>query len=207
MTQKQTDDERLSPEADATGSETGADIPVDADTSGDGDAAAAADESAEQDPLTAALAESEANRDRWMRAQAELDNYRKRVQKERAADLRYSALPLLRDLLPGLDNLHRAIEAIPSDEANQQLAQGLEMVTRQFEEIFARHGAEPITALGEPFDPNLHEALQQIPTSEHPPMTVIQEVERGYRLHDRVIRPTKVIVSAELPAPADESTD
>ena len=91
------------------------------------------------------------------------------------------------------------------------LIQGLQMIIAQFDQIFGSHSAKPIAAVGEIFDPNLHEALQQVPTDEHPPMTVIQELERGYIMHDRVIRPTKVLVACALPEltkdaePAEES--
>ena len=79
------------------------------------------------------------------------------------------------------------------------------MIQAQFDQVFGGHSATPITAVGGPFDPNLHEALQQIPTDEHPPMTVLQEVERGYVLHDRVIRPSKVLVASAPPQPAEDT--
>ena len=78
------------------------------------------------------------------------------------------------------------------------------MIVAQVDQVFSSHSAKPIAAVGETFDPNLHEALQQIPTNEHPPMTVMQELERGYMMHDRVIRPTKVLVAC---APPESSAD
>ena len=156
--------------------------------------------------LQALAEERDAARDRFLRSQAELENYRKRVQREREEERRYAALPLLRDLLPGMDNLQRALDAARHTDDLAAMLQGVEMVALQFEEILKRHGAEPITAVGEPFDPNRHEALQQMPSADHPPMTIIDEIERGYRLHDRVIRPSKVIVSVAPPnAAAPES--
>jgi molecular chaperone GrpE len=152
--------------------------------------------------LAAALAERDDNFQRFLRSQAELENYRKRVQRERDEDRRYAALPLVRDLLPAIDNLHRALEAAKAGGNVGDLTQGIDLVLKQLDDVLARHGAKPIDAVGKPFDPNLHAALTQVPTSEHPPLTVLQEVERGYVLHDRVVRPSRVIVSA---APVETS--
>lgn len=157
-----------------------------------------------REQLEAARAERDENRDKWLRAEAELDNYRKRAQKETEELRRFQALSLARDLLPALDNLDRAVAAAESTGNVDDLLQGIRMVARQFREVLARHSVEPIAAAGRPFDPNLHEALQQVPTAEHPPLTVVQEVEPGYKLHERVVRPSKVIVAA---APVDEDKD
>ena len=156
-------------------------------------------------------ADAEAQRDQyfdqWKRTQAELENFRKRAQREMELALRYSSVPLIRDLLPALDNLSRTVQAAEQTGNVEELLQGLKIIQSQFDQVFTSHSAQPIKTVGEPFDPNLHEALQQIPTDEHPPMTVLQEVERGYVLHDRVIRPGKVLVSAALPQPTAESED
>ena len=141
------------------------------------------------------------------RAQAELENFRRRVQREAEQSARYSSLPLIRDLLPALDNLGRTIQAAEQTGKIEDLLQGLQMIVSQFDQVFSAHAAKPITAVGEPFDPNMHEAMQQIPTNEHPPMTVMQELERGYTLHDRVIRPSKVLVACALPEESPESAD
>ncbi|MGD9856964.1 MAG: nucleotide exchange factor GrpE [Planctomycetaceae bacterium] len=161
----------------------------------DADPPADATGTSQEHPLADVLAERDAAVDRALRSQAELENYRRRVQRERDEERRYAALPLVRDLLPGLDNLQRALDAAQHTDDLSAMLQGVEMVAGQIAEILTRHGAEPIVAVGEPFDPNRHEAITQMPSSEHPPMTVIDEVERGYTLHDRVVRPSKVIVS------------
>lgn len=142
--------------------------------------------------------------DQWKRTQAELENFRKRAQRELELALRYSNVPLIRELLPPLDNLARCIQAAEQTGNVEELLQGLKMIHSQFDQVFGSHAATPIKAVGEPFDPNLHEALQQIPTDEHPPMTVLQEVERGYVLHDRVIRPSKVLVASAPPQPSSD---
>lgn len=154
--------------------------------------------------LQALAAEAGAARDQALRAHAELDNYRKRTQRELADERRYAALPIVRDLLPALDNLQRAIDAGENVEDLSAMLQGVQMVAQQIAEVLARHGASPIAAVDQPFDPNLHEAIQQMPSADHPPMTVIDEAERGYTLHDRVIRPSKVIVSV---APDEPTAD
>jgi len=152
----------------------------------------------------AAIAERDANHDRWLRTQAEMENMRKRNNKERDDLNKFRSLDLLRDMLPAMDNLQRAIDASQQNPQGEELLQGIQMVAQQFAGVLNKHSIEPIEALGQPFDPNRHEALQQIPTSEHPPMTVIQELEKGYLLHDRVVRPSKVLVSAPLPEATEE---
>ena len=159
-----------------------------------------------EERLQAAADDRDANYDRFVRTQAEFDNYRKRVQKEAEETRRYQALPIVRELLPALDNLGRAIAAADTTD-KEELVKGVQMVAAQFDAILASHSVVPIEALGQPFDPNRHEALQQVPTDEQPPLTVLEEVERGYLLHDRVVRPSKVIVSAELPNQADSADE
>lgn len=146
--------------------------------------------------LKSALAERDGFSQKWLLAVADFDNYRRRVQKEAAEERRYAVLPLARDLLPALDNLHRALEAAKNGGDVDQLAQGVQMVSKQFDDILARHSVVPIKAVDQPFDPNLHQALQQRPAPGKPPMTVLAECERGYTIHDRVVRPATVIVSA-----------
>ena len=145
--------------------------------------------------------------DQAIRAQAELENYRKRVARELEQAARYQMLPLIRDLIPALDNLERTIQAAGQTARVDDLVKGAEMILANFEQVFSSHSTKTIEAVGQPFDPNLHEAIQQLPSEEHPPGTVIQEVERGYVLHDRVIRPTKVIVASAPAAVADEESN
>ncbi len=173
----------------------------------------ASNETSENDSssLDAIKAERDQHLDKFQRVTAELENFRRRVQREAELSARYSSLPLIRDLLPAMDNVGRTIQAAEQTGKVDDLIQGLQMIVAQFDQIFGSHSAKPIAAVGEIFDPNLHEALQQVPTDEHPPMTVIQELERGYIMHDRVIRPTKVLVACALPEltkdaePAEES--
>ena len=134
--------------------------------------------------------------DSWRRVQAEFDNYRKRQAREAEQTAKYAAVPVIRDILPGLDNLRRLLEAAQKGGQLEDLTKGVELTLKQFDSILDKHQARAIPAVGTAFDPNLHEAITQAPSAEHPPMTVLMEVERGYTIHDRVVRPSKVIVSA-----------
>ena len=145
--------------------------------------------------LQAALAERDQYKEKWARSMADLDNFRKRVYREMDDERKYQALPLLKSLLPVFDGLDRAIFAASQSKNFDDLLNGLQMTVKQLESALSGQGAKAIQALGQPFDPNLHEAISQAPSNEHPPMTVMNDVERGYTLHDRVIRPSKVIVT------------
>lgn len=138
--------------------------------------------------------------DKLLRSQAEMENFRRRMQREMEDARRYESLRLVRDLLPGLDGLQRAVGAAEQTGDTQQLLDGIKMVSQQFRDILKAHNAQPIEAMGKPFDPNEHEALTQVPSADCEPMTVLQVVEMGYKLHDRVVRPARVIVSC---APAE----
>jgi molecular chaperone GrpE len=137
-----------------------------------------------------------------LRYQADLDNYRKRVARQMEEERRYANLPLIRDLLPVWDNMHRAVEAAEQNHQTASLLEGFKMVTRQLEDVLARHDCTPIEAEGEPFDPHRHEAVLQQPTGDHPPNTVVQVTQTGFQLHDRVVRPSQVIVAAAVPEEA-----
>jgi molecular chaperone GrpE len=184
---------------DAAQSKAGA---AGAESAADGDAASIS----LMDQLEAARAERDANYDLYLRSQAELQNYRKRAQKEAEEMRQYQALPVARDLLPAFDNLHRALAAAESSGNVKDLVNGVKLVAKQIEAALGRHDIVPIDSAGKPFDPNLHQAIQQVPTDEHPPMTVVQEVERGFTLKDRVVRPSTVIVST-APAGAGDAAD
>jgi len=137
-----------------------------------------------------------AAKDRELRAHAELDNYRKRAARELDERLRYANLSLLRDLLPVLDNVDRAIEAADKNADANALLEGFKMVSQQLGDVLKRHHCTRIEALHTPFDPNVHHAVMQQPSEEHPANTVLMVTQNGYQLHDRVVRPSQVIVSA-----------
>lgn len=155
---------------------------------------------------TEAAAEVEALRrdlaaatDAKLRAQAELENYRRRVARQIEEERRYALMPLLRDLLPVWDNLRRAIDAAEQGPEGAGLLEGVQLVGKQLEDVFQRHHCTEIEALGAPFDPHFHEAISQQPSADCPAGAVLLVVQPGFRLHDRVVRPAQVVVSAAVP--------
>ena len=141
---------------------------------------------------SAAQAELDDARQKYVRLQAELENFRKRMMRSMEEERRYADLPLLRDLLPVVDNLQRAITAAEKHENVVGLLEG----------VLQRHHCTPIEALDTPFDPHLHEAIAQHPSPTHAPGHVCLVTQVGYQLHDRVIRPAQVIVAAAPPSDA-----
>jgi molecular chaperone GrpE len=140
--------------------------------------------------------------DRLLRAAADLENYKKRAQREREEIQRFGIEKVVKDLLPTLDGLDRALAAAKGDDP---LAEGVRLVKATLEAALARHGVQGFSALGAAFDPASHEALMQVPTAEQAPGTVVLEHARGFRLHGRLIRPAMVGVAIAAPpaAPPD----
>lgn len=156
--------------------------------------------------VDALIAERDALNDRVLRTLAEFDNYRKRVARENDRQRRAATQDLMLDLLPVLDNLERALDHAddpPAPADGSGFVQGVRMVLTQMCDVLSRHGLEPIPSLGEPFDPNVHEAMAVMPSDDHPPDHVVDEFQRGYRLGEFVLRPSKVVVNA---APAPQET-
>lgn len=143
--------------------------------------------------------------DRALRAQAELENYRKRVQREMEDLRRYATLPLLEDLLVVVDNLQRALEVAQDQQGAEGLREGVALVAQQLDAILKQHDCELIDAVGQPFDPHWHEAVAQEPSEQYPAGVVSRVTRTGYRLHDRVVRPAQVFVSTGPPEPAAEA--
>jgi molecular chaperone GrpE len=170
----------------------------------DGETAAAASATATDAAGGETLAQLRRQRDEYLeqlqRSRAEFINYQKRAKSQADADRLYAVGSLAGDLLDGLDNLERATDALRASGASG-ITEGLDMVHKQLLATLAKHGVEPIAALGQPFDPNQHEALVQQPDPDHPEGTVVAELGKGYRIHDRVLRPSKVAVSIPAPAP------
>ena len=154
-------------------------------------------EAAEENFLEQLRNDLEAAKERVLRSQAELENYRKRAAREIEEHRRYANLPLMHDLLPVLDNIERAIAAAETAQDVAGLLEGVKLVARQFEEVFVKHHCLRIGALHLPFDPHLHHAISQQVTNEFPPNTIVLVAQPGFQLHDRVVRPSQVIVSRE----------
>jgi molecular chaperone GrpE len=139
-------------------------------------------------------AEVEAVRDKWLRAVADLDNYKKRVKRDIDDAVMRATQGLLEGFLPTVDNLERALE-VAGNEVPDQLVSGIKMVRDEFIAGLRRHGIEPVESVGKPFDPSLHDALQQVDSDEHEPGTVVREFEKGYRYGERLLRPARVVVA------------
>ena len=131
--------------------------------------------------------------DRLARLQAEFENFRKRNQREQTEFREYALTDTLKQLLPILDSLDRAAKV--EDVSTEDLRSGVELIDRQFHDVLTRLGVEPIGATGQPFDPSLHQAIQMVETAEVPDSHVIDELQRGYRLRDRVLRAAMVRVA------------
>src|SRR6476659_1980893 len=137
--------------------------------------------------------------ERLLRLQAEMQNLRNRTSREIADERKYAALPMLRDLLPVVDNIDRAIEAAEKAGEAENLLAGFRLVKQQLHTLLGRHECEPIAAEGEVFDPTFHQAILQQPSAEVPAGNVMMVTQPGYKLHDRVVRPAQVIVSSGPP--------
>lgn len=158
------------------------------------------------DELAAAKEEARKNWDLYLRGQAEMENFRKRMQREKQDTARFANETILREILPVVDNLERAVEhARGNDSDTTGLFEGVEMTLGQFAKLMEKFGVSPIEAIGQPFDPACHEAMGQIISTEYPPNAIAQEFQKGYRLHDRLLRPALVMIAKAPEEPAADS--
>jgi molecular chaperone GrpE len=137
---------------------------------------------------------------RILLAQADLENFRRRTRRDAADQLKYASLGLMNEVLEAVDNLQRAIESYEKDPNGDGLAEGVKLVSGQIATALDNHGCKKIEAVGQPFDPNRHQALQMQPSDEHPANVVMADLRTGYQLHDRIVRPSQVFVSTGKPA-------
>ncbi|HOK77284.1 MAG TPA: nucleotide exchange factor GrpE [Verrucomicrobiota bacterium] len=153
--------------------------------------------------LRAKAREAEENYDRYLRALAELENYRKRVAREREEAEKYRHEPLLRELLPVLDGLDMAfaVQATSSDRSFEALKAGVAMISQQLRNVLRQAGLEEIDALGKVFDPRLHEAVEHKETLDAEDGQVIQQLRKGYKYRDRLLRPATVVVAKKASEP------
>lgn len=135
------------------------------------------------------------NHELYLRALAEAENTRKRAVRDKEEYVKYAALPLINRLLPIVDNLDRALQMTASDQGVEALSKGMEMIARDFKEALEAEGLKDIEALGQPFDPEFHQPLTVEENDQYPENTVIEELQKGYIFHGRVIRPSLVKVS------------
>jgi len=153
--------------------------------------------------LEGARREAAAHLDTARRLQADFDNYRKRVARDADDAAKRAGQRVISEMLPALDNLERALSHVESGGEGAQLVDGVRMVLQQVLDVLAKEGVERIDPLGQPFDPNAHQAVGQIERVDVPEGTVVDLYQPGYRMHGRVLRPAAVVVSTGGPAPKE----
>ncbi|HVP11432.1 MAG TPA: nucleotide exchange factor GrpE [Phycisphaerae bacterium] len=136
-------------------------------------------------------------KDKLLRAHAECDNIAKRLNQQHAESLKLAGMDLARALLPVLDNMQRTLDNLKDAHADDPVIQGVKLIAEQFAKVLQDHGVVPIQSVGEPFDPACHEALMEDRQSDLPAGTVTMEMQRGYKMHDRVLRPARVAVAGQ----------
>jgi molecular chaperone GrpE len=156
---------------------------------------ACAEEPTDGDQPTELEAALVSEKDRVLRLQAEMENLRSRTAREVNEERRYAPMSIIRDLLPVIDNMDRAIEAAQQNDDAASLLEGFQLVRQQLKTVLEQHHCKPIEAVGQPFDPQIHEAILQQPSDEQPANHVMLETQVGYLLHDRVVRASQVIIS------------
>lgn len=152
-------------------------------------------ESVLQKALAAKSEELKALNDKYLRQAAEFDNYKRLAQRDQREQIKFGNEQLLKELLPTVDNLERAIKAAKTDKSNESLIQGVDLTLKQVLTVLGRFGVQAIDTVGKPFDPSAHQAVASVPSDAVPPEHVVEEFQRGYRLHDRILRAAMVTVS------------
>lgn len=137
----------------------------------------------------------EALKEKMLRLTAEYDNFRKRTQREKAADLKYKAQDLATDLVPVVDTFDRALQLKPDENSIDSFYEGMEMIYRQLMQALSQAGVEEIETEGETFDPNFHQAVMQVEDDQYESQAIVETLQKGYRLKDRIIRPAMVKVN------------
>lgn len=181
-----------------TGAESEGTAAAEANQPGEPQAAAeeaAPDENALQEEINRLKEQAAAYYDQYLRSLAEIDNIRKRALREKEDYLKFAAVPIIQKLLPVMDDLERALIMSESSRDFDALYKGLQMIGKRMQDIIEGEGVQVIEALGKPFDPQFHQPLMVESSTEHPENTVIEELQKGYILHGKVIRPSLVKVS------------
>lgn len=149
-----------------------------------------------EDPMAGLQADLDRFRELAMRSQADFENYKKRCAREKEEAIKYANASLLEKLVPIIDNFELGLAAAKSEGEESPIYSGMNLVLKQLNDFVIGHGLRPIEAVGQKFDPNLHEAIAHEPSEEFPEGTVIRQVRRGYQFKDRLLRPATVVVSA-----------
>jgi len=145
--------------------------------------------------------------DKYLRLAAEFDNYKRLAQRDQRDQIRFGNEQLLKELLPVVDNLERAIKAAKDGGSGSSLVQGVDLTLKQLNGALGKFGVQSIPTLGQPFDPSGHQAVASVPSAQVPERHVVDEFQRGYRLHDRILRPAMVTVSKGTASSASNDED
>ena len=207
------DDDQVKPNNGATTAEKGVDGEQAVRPAGEGagqDAAPLSPEAADRDALLARLRELEERvrqaEDRALRVAADADNFKKRMERDKQESIRFGNERFIAELLPVIDSLERALEHAPGDCHQDGLIQGVKMTLKGFEDTLAKFGCTAIEADGKIFDPKFHEAVYREATGEHPVNTIVRELQKGYVLNDRLLRPARVVVASSPSMNADDKS-
>lgn len=157
--------------------------------------------------LDKSRSEVKAHQEQYLRTLADMDNLRKRTQREKEELAKFANENILREILPVIDNLERAVEHAEQTEMGETgagLLEGVQLTLGQFNQVLDRFGVKPVESLGQPFDPALHQAMGQFETEEYPANAVAQQMQKGYQLNERLLRPAMVMVAKAPAAPEPE---
>jgi molecular chaperone GrpE len=189
------------PSPGATSSDPAAEPPAAGAAAGEGQRSV-------HDVIAALQAEAADYKDKWMRAQAETENVRKRYEREKEETAKYAITKFARDIVNVGDNFQRAIDAVPAGAAEREPAlksflEGVTLTERELLNILERHGIKRLNPKDEPFNPHLHQAMMEVPRSDVAPGTIVQVFQPGFFIEDRVLRPAMVVVAKAEPRPAE----
>ncbi|MCD6580204.1 MAG: nucleotide exchange factor GrpE [Desulfuromusa sp.] len=145
--------------------------------------------------LIQAQEETKIHQEQYLRTLAEMENLRKRTQRDKEELAKFANESILREILSVIDNLERAVEHAEQAENDEGLLEGVQMTLTQFGQVLSRFGVEPVEAVGQPFDPAFHQAMGQLESEEYPVNTVVQQAQKGYQLNDRLLRPAFVMLA------------
>ena len=157
--------------------------------------------------IAEAKAEASKNWDLYLRERADLENFRKRSLREKEDAIRFANDRLLKEMIPILDNRERAVEHAGEESGGEGLLEGVDLTLNMFRKVLEAFGVKPIAAIGEAFDPSLHQAMGNVETDDYPPNTVSAEFQKGYLLHDRLLRPSLVMVAKPPSVAAGDETE
>ncbi len=155
-----------------------------------------------QEKLAQALDEIKVHQEQYLRTLADMENLRKRTQRDKEDLAKYANESILREILPVIDNLERAVEHAEQAQSDEGLFEGVQMTLTQFGQLLSKFGVEPVDAVGQPFDPAYHQAMGQMESGDYPVNTIVQQMQKGYQLNKRLLRPAFVML-AKAPIAAE----